>query len=132
MLHRLKGFSFCMFELFKKQFGSSGTSDKAKISHCTLWIQEVSKESVFAGVAIILFRYCYFQANSAKISFSKFMNQTRQTLEIKMENPISGTNSVMRPVMQPQVGSQVSMYHSSHLFLLSWLYSIPLWFCSSV
>lgn len=44
------------------------------------------------------------------------MNQTRQTLEIKMENPVSGTNSVMRPVMQPQVGSQVNNYYSSHLF----------------
>lgn len=56
------------------------------------------------------------------MSFSKFMNQTRQTLEIKMENPVSGTNSVMRPVMQPQVGSQVNNYHSSHLF------SIPAFF----
>lgn len=63
-----------------------------------------------------MFRCCYFQANSAKMSFSKFMNQTRQSLEIKMENPVSGTNSVMRPVMQPQVGSQVSTYCSSHLF----------------
>ncbi|XP_039935810.1 nuclear receptor coactivator 3 isoform X5 [Hirundo rustica] len=35
-----------------------------------------------------------------------FVNQTHQMLEIKMENPVSGTNSVMRPVMQPQVGSQ--------------------------
>ncbi|KAF4798334.1 nuclear receptor coactivator 3 [Turdus rufiventris] len=41
----------------------------------------------------------------------QFMNQTRQTLEIKMENPISGTNSVMRPVMQPQVGSQQQFSH---------------------
>ncbi|KAL2297156.1 hypothetical protein Nmel_015214, partial [Mimus melanotis] len=41
-----------------------------------------------------------------RLQGQQFMNQTRQTLEIKMENPISGTNSVMRPVMQPQVGSQ--------------------------
>ncbi|RMB95935.1 hypothetical protein DUI87_28050 [Hirundo rustica rustica] len=37
---------------------------------------------------------------------NQFVNQPRQMLEIKMENPVSGTNSVMRPVMQPQVGSQ--------------------------
>ncbi|NXS17940.1 NCOA3 protein, partial [Mystacornis crossleyi] len=41
-----------------------------------------------------------------RLQGQQFMNQTRQTLEIKMENPVSGTNSVMRPVMQPQVGSQ--------------------------
>ncbi|XP_056363712.1 nuclear receptor coactivator 3 isoform X2 [Oenanthe melanoleuca] len=41
-----------------------------------------------------------------RLQGQQFMNQTRQTIEIKMENPISGTNSVMRPVMQPQVGSQ--------------------------
>lgn len=62
----------------------------------------------FGDVAILLFRYWYFQANSGKMSFSKFMNQTRQALEMKMENPVSGNTSVMRPVMQPQVGSQVS------------------------
>ncbi|XP_057241334.1 nuclear receptor coactivator 3 isoform X8 [Malurus melanocephalus] len=37
---------------------------------------------------------------------NQFMNQTRQTLEMKMENPVSGTNSAVRPIMQPQVGSQ--------------------------
>jgi len=37
------------------------------------------------------------------------MNQTRQALEMKMENPGSSNSSVMRPVMQPQVGSQVSI-----------------------
>ncbi|KAM6339670.1 nuclear receptor coactivator 3 isoform 8-T16 [Alca torda] len=37
---------------------------------------------------------------------NQFMNQTRQALELKMENPVSGNTSVMRPVMQPQVGSQ--------------------------
>ncbi|XP_074461208.1 nuclear receptor coactivator 3 isoform X4 [Larus michahellis] len=37
---------------------------------------------------------------------NQFMNQTRQALEMKMENPVSGNTSVMRPVMQPQVGSQ--------------------------
>ncbi|NWH34780.1 NCOA3 protein, partial [Chloropsis hardwickii] len=41
-----------------------------------------------------------------RLQGQQFMNQTRQTLEIKMENPVSGTNSVLRPVMQPQVGSQ--------------------------
>uniref|UniRef100_A0A8D2PF46 histone acetyltransferase n=1 Tax=Zosterops lateralis melanops TaxID=1220523 RepID=A0A8D2PF46_ZOSLA len=41
-----------------------------------------------------------------RLQGQQFMNQSRQTLEIKMENPVSGTNSVMRPVMQPQVGSQ--------------------------
>ncbi|XP_063260194.1 nuclear receptor coactivator 3 isoform X2 [Prinia subflava] len=41
-----------------------------------------------------------------RLQGQQFMNQTRQTLEIKMENPVSGTNSVMRPVMQPQMGSQ--------------------------
>lgn len=108
-----------MFELCKQIVWFFRYIGQAKISHCTLWIQEVYKESVFAGVAITLFRSCYFQANSAKMSFSKFMNQTRQTLEIKMENPVSGTNSVMRPVMQPQVGSHVSNSDSSHLFRIS-------------
>ncbi|XP_053937778.1 nuclear receptor coactivator 3 isoform X6 [Cuculus canorus] len=37
---------------------------------------------------------------------NQFMNQTRQALEMKMDNPVSGNTSVMRPVMQPQVGSQ--------------------------
>ncbi|XP_035756021.1 nuclear receptor coactivator 3 isoform X3 [Egretta garzetta] len=37
---------------------------------------------------------------------NQFMNQTRQALEMKMENPVSSNASVMRPVMQPQVGSQ--------------------------
>lgn len=40
------------------------------------------------------------------------MNQTRQALEMKMENPGSNT-SVMRPVMQPQVASQVSNYYTN-------------------
>lgn len=39
------------------------------------------------------------------------MNQTRQALEMKMENPGATVAPVMRPVMQPQVGSQVSNYH---------------------
>ncbi|NXQ23650.1 NCOA3 protein, partial [Alaudala cheleensis] len=41
-----------------------------------------------------------------RLQGQQFINQTRQTLEIKMENPVSSTNSVMRPVMQPQLGSQ--------------------------
>lgn len=41
----------------------------------------------------------------------QFLNQTRQTLDIKMENANPGGASVMRPVMPPQMGSQVSLYH---------------------
>ncbi|KAF1503728.1 Nuclear receptor coactivator 3, partial [Megadyptes antipodes antipodes] len=41
-----------------------------------------------------------------RLQGQQFMNQTRQALEMKMENPVSGNASVMRPVMQPQVGSQ--------------------------
>ncbi|KGL85876.1 Nuclear receptor coactivator 3, partial [Charadrius vociferus] len=41
-----------------------------------------------------------------RLQGQQFMNQTRQALEMKMENPVSGSTSVMRPVMQPQVGSQ--------------------------
>ncbi|KAM6053082.1 nuclear receptor coactivator 3 isoform 3-T7 [Theristicus caerulescens] len=37
---------------------------------------------------------------------NQFMNQTRQALEMKMENPVGGGTSVMRPVLQAQVGSQ--------------------------
>uniref|UniRef100_U3IQP3 Nuclear receptor coactivator 3 n=1 Tax=Anas platyrhynchos platyrhynchos TaxID=8840 RepID=U3IQP3_ANAPP len=40
-----------------------------------------------------------------RLQGQQFMNQTRQALEMKMENPGSNT-SVMRPVMQPQVASQ--------------------------
>jgi len=116
VLHCLEGFSFCVcLSCLTEWFATSGTSDKAKINHRTLWIQEVCKECFFGGVAITLFRYWYFQANSAKMSFFKFMNQTRQALEMKMENPVSGNTSVMRPVMQPQVGSQVSDYYTNHL-----------------
>ncbi|NXA34190.1 NCOA3 protein, partial [Eudromia elegans] len=41
-----------------------------------------------------------------RLQGQQFMNQTRQALEMKMENPGSGNTSVMRPVMQQQVGSQ--------------------------
>ncbi|XP_027760607.1 nuclear receptor coactivator 3 isoform X3 [Empidonax traillii] len=41
-----------------------------------------------------------------RLQGQQFMNQTRQTLEMKMESPVSGNSSAMRPVMQPQVGSQ--------------------------
>ncbi|XP_059683360.1 nuclear receptor coactivator 3 [Gavia stellata] len=41
-----------------------------------------------------------------RLQGQQFMNQTRQALEMKVENPVSGNTSVMRPVMQPQVGSQ--------------------------
>ncbi|KAJ7416163.1 hypothetical protein WISP_73258 [Willisornis vidua] len=44
--------------------------------------------------------------NSVMNQMSQFMNQTRQTLEMKMESPVSGNTSAMRSVMQPQVGSQ--------------------------
>ncbi|GAB0197288.1 nuclear receptor coactivator 3 [Grus japonensis] len=45
---------------------------------------------------------------------NQFMNQTRQVLEMKMENPVSGNTSVMRPVMQPQVGSQQQFSHQGN------------------
>ncbi|KAM7150159.1 nuclear receptor coactivator 3 isoform 5-T18 [Macrochelys suwanniensis] len=41
-----------------------------------------------------------------RLQGQQFLNQTRQALEIKMENPGTGGAPVMRPVMQPQVGSQ--------------------------
>ncbi|NWS52243.1 NCOA3 protein, partial [Chunga burmeisteri] len=41
-----------------------------------------------------------------RLQGQQFMNQTRQALEMKMENPVSGNSAVMRPVMQPQLGSQ--------------------------
>ncbi|XP_009875021.1 PREDICTED: nuclear receptor coactivator 3 [Apaloderma vittatum] len=41
-----------------------------------------------------------------RLQGQQFMNQTRQAIEMKMENAVSGNTSVMRPVMQPQVGSQ--------------------------
>ncbi|NWI61513.1 NCOA3 protein, partial [Calyptomena viridis] len=41
-----------------------------------------------------------------RLQGQQFLNQTRQTLEMKMESPVSGNSSAMRPVMQPQVGSQ--------------------------
>ncbi|XP_064321740.1 nuclear receptor coactivator 3 isoform X5 [Phalacrocorax carbo] len=43
-----------------------------------------------------------------RLQGQQFMNQTRQALEMKMENPVTGNTSVMRPVMQPQVGSQTT------------------------
>uniref|UniRef100_A0A8C3IT90 Nuclear receptor coactivator n=1 Tax=Chrysemys picta bellii TaxID=8478 RepID=A0A8C3IT90_CHRPI len=41
-----------------------------------------------------------------RLQGQQFLNQTRQALEMKMENPGTGGAPVMRPVMQPQVGSQ--------------------------
>nr|XP_060628138.1 nuclear receptor coactivator 3 isoform X2 [Anolis sagrei ordinatus] len=41
-----------------------------------------------------------------RLQGQQFLNQTRQTLDIKMENPNPGNASVMRPVMPPQMGSQ--------------------------
>nr|XP_028590960.1 nuclear receptor coactivator 3 isoform X3 [Podarcis muralis]XP_028590961.1 nuclear receptor coactivator 3 isoform X3 [Podarcis muralis]XP_028590962.1 nuclear receptor coactivator 3 isoform X3 [Podarcis muralis]XP_028590963.1 nuclear receptor coactivator 3 isoform X3 [Podarcis muralis]XP_028590965.1 nuclear receptor coactivator 3 isoform X3 [Podarcis muralis]XP_028590966.1 nuclear receptor coactivator 3 isoform X3 [Podarcis muralis]XP_028590967.1 nuclear receptor coactivator 3 isoform X3 [P len=41
-----------------------------------------------------------------RLQGQQFLNQTRQTLDIKMENPNPGSASVMRPVMPPQMGSQ--------------------------
>nr|XP_056723431.1 nuclear receptor coactivator 3 [Euleptes europaea] len=41
-----------------------------------------------------------------RLQGQQFLNQTRQTLDIKMENPNPGGASVMRPVMPPQMGSQ--------------------------
>lgn len=37
----------------------------------------------------------------------QFLNQSRQALEMKMENPTAGGAAVMRPMMQPQVNPQV-------------------------
>lgn len=39
----------------------------------------------------------------------QFLNQSRQALEMKMENPTAGGAAVMRPMMQPQVNSQVRL-----------------------
>lgn len=39
--------------------------------------------------------------------FLKFMNQTRQGMALKMENP--GGNPGMRPGMQPGMGGQVDV-----------------------
>ncbi|XP_061487366.1 nuclear receptor coactivator 3 isoform X3 [Rhineura floridana] len=41
-----------------------------------------------------------------RLQGQQFLNQTRQTLDIKMENPSPGSASGMRPVMSPQMGSQ--------------------------
>ncbi|XP_044296293.1 nuclear receptor coactivator 3 isoform X2 [Varanus komodoensis] len=41
-----------------------------------------------------------------RLQGQQFLNQTRQTLDMKMENPSPGSASVMRPVMPPQMGSQ--------------------------
>ncbi|KAH0619132.1 hypothetical protein JD844_018824 [Phrynosoma platyrhinos] len=41
-----------------------------------------------------------------RLQGQQFLNQTRQTLDMKMENPNPGNASVMRPVMPPQMGSQ--------------------------
>lgn len=37
----------------------------------------------------------------------QFLNQSRQALEMKMDSPAAGSAAVMRPMMQPQVTSQV-------------------------
>ncbi|KAM3839157.1 nuclear receptor coactivator 3 isoform 1-T5 [Vipera latastei] len=41
-----------------------------------------------------------------RLQGQQFLNQTRQTLDIKMENTNPGGASVMRPVLPPQMGSQ--------------------------
>ncbi|KAJ7332009.1 hypothetical protein JRQ81_014189 [Phrynocephalus forsythii] len=41
-----------------------------------------------------------------RLQGQQFLNQTRQTLDIKMENPNPANASMMRPVMPPQMGSQ--------------------------
>lgn len=43
----------------------------------------------------------------------QFLNQSRQALEMKMENPTAGGAAVMRPIMQPQANSQVRMSSKS-------------------
>ncbi|KAM6147361.1 nuclear receptor coactivator 3 [Erethizon dorsatum] len=41
-----------------------------------------------------------------RLQGQQFLNQSRQALEMKIENPTGGGATVMRPVMQPQVSSQ--------------------------
>ncbi|XP_031289513.1 nuclear receptor coactivator 3 isoform X1 [Camelus dromedarius] len=41
-----------------------------------------------------------------RLQGQQFLNQSRQALEMKMENPTAGGAAVMRPMMQPQVNSQ--------------------------
>lgn len=46
----------------------------------------------------------------------QFLNQSRQALEMKMENPTAGGAAMMRPMMQPQVNSQVRIRFSMFSF----------------
>lgn len=46
----------------------------------------------------------------------QFLNQSRQALEMKMENPTAGGAAMMRPMMQPQVNSQVRICFSMFSF----------------
>ncbi|XP_006881810.1 PREDICTED: nuclear receptor coactivator 3 [Elephantulus edwardii] len=41
-----------------------------------------------------------------RLQGQQFLNQSRQTLEMKMENPTAGGAALMRPMMQPQVNAQ--------------------------
>nr|XP_014338270.1 PREDICTED: nuclear receptor coactivator 3 [Bos mutus] len=41
-----------------------------------------------------------------RLQGQQFLNQSRQALEMKMENPTAGGATAMRPMMQPQVNSQ--------------------------
>lgn len=48
-----------------------------------------------------------FHLHSNQLVSPQFLNQNRQALEMKMESPSAGGAAVMRPMMQPQVSSQV-------------------------
>lgn len=50
-------------------------------------------------------------------SFVQFMNQTRQGMGMKMENP--GGNPGMRPGMQPGMGGQVLKILFGHLGVIT-------------
>ncbi|KAM6163051.1 nuclear receptor coactivator 3 [Rhynchocyon petersi] len=41
-----------------------------------------------------------------RLQGQQFLNQSRQALEMKMDNPTAGGAAVMRPMMQPQVNAQ--------------------------
>lgn len=64
---------------------------------------------------------------------SQFLNQSRQALEMKIENPPAGSAAVMRPLMQPQVNSQVrrASLHAPCQVLStgpgSWCFSVNDW-----
>ncbi|XP_060041825.1 nuclear receptor coactivator 3 isoform X3 [Erinaceus europaeus] len=50
-----------------------------------------------------------------RLQGQQFLNQSRQALEMKMESPTAGGAAVMRPMMQPQVNSQMVAQRSREL-----------------